>query len=310
MQSTSEVAEFMQDQAPIVPENPLPQFEAHPFKQIILNSHDRYNDLIKNQGKLGVPTGIHDLDADSGGLKDGTMIVIAGETGMGKSTIAVNFANAALQRKMGVALFTLEMDCDEIADMLVAMNCSVNRNAFNTGYFSAADMNNIVAKTTELSKLPLFIDDSPTLTANQIRKRVLQLKAEQLIRIAIIDYAQIVTPADQKEPREQQVARIARDFRALAKEAKIPVVVLSQLNDDGKLRESRVLAHEAHIVGEVQPSEMGGLQLRIYKGRRIPKKTYPLIFKAEYCRIENPSTAKTETGLNLGGRNGTAIPHD
>jgi len=288
MSLTDELASYVKSRPAVVPEQLLPEFEAHPFRQIILDSHERYNELIRNKGKLGVPTGIHAFDADSGGLKDGTMIVIAGETGMGKSTIAINFANTALKLGMGVALFSLEMAADEIADMLVSMNCDVNRNAFNTGYFADTDIERITAKTVELSQYPLYIDDAPMMNAKQIRHRVMQLKAEDKIRLVIVDYAQIVSPENQQEPREQQVAKIARELRALAKEARLPVVVLSQLNDEGKLRESRVLAHEAHIVGQVQPTDTGGLQLRLYKGRRVPKKTYDLVFNAQYCRIENP----------------------
>lgn len=265
----------------------VPPTEAQSFQEIIIGSHDRYSELIRNRGNLGVPTGIREFDADSGGLKDGQMTVIAGETNAGKSTVAINFAVTALKANMGVALFSLEMDREEIADMIVSMVCGVNRNAFNTGYFSDTDMQAITSHTKALSEFPLYIEDAPMMNVAQIRQRVTELKTEDKIRLVIIDYAQIVSPNDQRDPREQQVARIARELRSMAKELKLPFLVLSQLNDEGKLRESRVLAHEAHNVFQVEPTDEG-LRLRIYKGRRIPKKSYDLKWEPQYCRISSP----------------------
>ena len=265
------------------------------FRDIVVASHDRYADLIKNRGKLGVPTGLAEFDRDTGGLKDGQMTVIAGDTNVGKSTVALNFVNTALQQGMGVALFTLEMDREEIADLLVSMNAEVDRNVFNTGNFGSVDLEAIACASLVMAKFPLFIDDAPTLTAKQIRGRVMQLKHEEHIRLVMVDYAQLVAPEDAREPREQQVAHIARELRSLAKEVRLPFLVLSQLNDEGKLRESRVLAHEAHNVCRIEETDSGGLQMRVYKGRRIPKKTYALDWQPLFCKVLPMAKEGTET---------------
>jgi KaiC/GvpD/RAD55 family RecA-like ATPase len=270
----------------------LPAVDEKPFRKVILQAVDRYEDLIANRGKLGIMTGIADFDRDTGGLKPGQMTVIAAETNGGKSSVAVNFANAALKRGCGVLFITLEMDREEICDLIVSMNCLVNRNCFNTGNFAENDVKKIVAQSGDMSALPLWIDDSPSLTTAQIRDRVMTLKAEGKIGLVILDYIQIVSPANAMEPREQQVANIARDIRALCKESKLPFVVLSQLNDEGKLRESRVVAHEAHNVILLQAEEKNAepsMLMKVVKGRRIAKRNYKLIYQPQFCRVFSES---------------------
>ena len=268
----------------------IPVLEDRPMARLVKDSIARYEELWENRGKLGVPTGIADFDKHSGGLRDGQLTVIAAESGGGKSTVALNFANAALKAGMGVALFTLEMDRDEICDLLISINCGVNRNVFNTGQFTNGDMDKIAVGTRQLAGYPLWIEDQPTLTVDEIRERTLQLKREKNIRLAILDYIQIVSPKDPREPREQQVASITRAIRSLSKEVRIPFVVLSQLNDEGKVRESRVVAHEAHNVIMIEGvRENKPVLMRVVKGRRIGCGSYPLYFDPLLCRIASAS---------------------
>lgn len=265
-----------------------PAIEEKPFKRVFQNAIARYEELYQNRGKLGVPTGFEAFDHISGGLKNGQMIVIAAETGGGKTSVAANIVNTALGQGIGVALFTLEMDRDEICDILVAMNCSVNRNAFNTGDFYQHDLKAILDGTKYISNLPLWVADEPTMTASQIRQRAVQLNKEKKIGLVVVDYIQFVTPDDTRETREQQIAGVARAMRSLAKEIKKPVVVLSQLNDEGKLRESRVIAHDAHVVILIEDLETKPM-FRVVKGRSIPKGDYLFEFEAQYCRVKKPA---------------------
>lgn len=264
-----------------------PIVDERPFRRVFLNAIPRYEEMIANRGKLGIPTGIADFDKDTGGLKNGHMTIIAAETNGGKSTLAVNIVNTAASRGHGVALFTLEMDRDEICDLIISMNCSVDRNCFNTGEFKDEDIQKMVNAGGMLSRLPLWIEDDPTLTAAQIEQRVIQLKKEGGIELVVIDYAQIISPDDPRAPREQQVASIVRALRSMAKKVKLPLVVLSQLNDDGKLRESRVIAHEAHnvIVLETDPRDLTLMTMKVCKGRRIAKRNYDLKYEPAFCRI-------------------------
>jgi len=265
----------------------VPAIEELPLRSVLHNASQRYEELFQNRGRLGIPTGIEEFDRDTGGLKNGQMVIVAAQTGIGKSTLAMNMINTALMSGVGVAMFSMEMDRDEICDILVSMNCRVNRNVFNTGNFSADDTARIIQHTPTLAAMPLWIFDEPVQTTNQMRARTMQLCAEGKIGLIVIDYIQFTSVAeDQRESREQQIAGISRAIRTLAKETKKPVVALSQLNDEGKIRESRVIAHDAHTVilleGDMQQGEM---KMRVVKGRAIPKKDYLLRTEPQYCRL-------------------------
>jgi len=288
---------FLNPQAKAMTEEEKTAFEEHvklplvselPFCGVFKHAMQRYLELHKNRGKLGVPTGITDFDRVAGGLKGGQMIVIAAQTGGGKTTLATNIINtAAWNNGIGVALFTLEMDRDEICDLLVSINCSVDRNKFNNGEFGEQDMGAMAAVGEKFGKLPLWISDEPVMTVEQIKARVMQLKAEGKIGLVVVDYLQFVSGGDSfKDNREQQIAGISRGLRSLAKESKLPVIALSQLNDEGKLRESRVIAHDAHVVMLVEETESGDcLMVKVVKGRSIPKAEYMMKFEREFGRL-------------------------
>lgn len=264
----------------------VPLADERPMLALIHQSISRYSELYENRGKLGVQVGLRDFDRDTGGFKAGQMTVIAAETNKGKSTTALNLIHGAIQRGHGVALFTLEMDREEIMDLIIANHCGVNRNAFNTGYFSDDDFPKITLQVDAISKFPLWIFDDASITVEEICKRVELLKNDGKLDLVVVDYVQIVSHPDTRMPREQQVAEIARSIRILAKRTKLPFVVLSQLNDDGKLRESRVVGHEAHNVITLEPNDdETEMNLKVVKGRRIMKKEYNLIYEPRYARI-------------------------
>lgn len=271
----------------------FPAVEEKPFRSITLEAIARYEELNSNPGKRGVPTGMDDFDNDTGGLHPGQMTVIAAVTNGGKSSLVLNMLNAALHKGHGAALFSLEMMNDEIADILFSMNCRIDRNHFNTGRFTNDEMVSMTGNVQRLAALKLWTFDQSSLTAKEIRTRILALKTEGLIDLAIVDYAQIVTPENYDLSREQQVAGIARALCACAKDAKIPILVLSQLNDEFKLRESRVISHEAHNVLYIENHENEGkLIMKVVKGRRIRKKDYTLFYEPKFCIIG--SMAKTD----------------
>ncbi len=270
----------------------LPAIEEKPFKIVVKEAITRYEELADGKIK-GIPIGIADFDRDSGGLFASQMTLITAETNAGKSSLLINIINAALSKGTGVALFTLEMDRGEIADMIFAMNCGVDRNHFNTGKFDKGDIEKMVGQVKNIGELPLWVYDESILTTTEIRRRVLHLVSESRIKLAAVDYAQIVMPESFQENREQQVANIGQSLRALAKDAKIPIIVLSQLNDEGKVRESRVLAHVAHNVFLLENQEdKGRMVMKVVKGRRIRKKNYELFYDPPHCRIT--SLSKTE----------------
>lgn len=256
-----------------------------PMVRVVRECRERYEDLFNNRGNTGLRTGIPSFDADTGGLKRGNFVVVAAETNVGKSTLTLNIINQVLRDKKTVALFTLEMDSGEIADMLFSINYSVDRNCFNTGKFEQRELEIISSAAKEVAKLPLHIFDDPNITVDDVRTTCLKLKEEHDLALIVVDYLQLVSPPPlARDSREQQIAQIGRSLKGIAKECKVPLIAVSQLNEEGKIRESRAIAHDAHIVFLL---EWNGddLMLKVTKGRSIQKRNYPLNFTPKYCRM-------------------------
>lgn len=267
-----------------------PSIEEKPFRKLLLQAVDRYEHLYANRGNLGVPTGFHKFDSVSGGLKPGGYTLVAANTGVGKSTIALNMINSALKAGVGVVLFTLEMSADDITDMMFSINCGVDRNHFNTGDFMEGEIVAMTKAIPSLAELPFYLEDDPDSSMPQIRRRVLSLKSDNRIGMAVIDYAQLVNPEMPTYKREECVASIALDLRRLSRQANIPILVLSQLNDDGKLRESRRLGHEAANVLLLNRDNLTTpkITLVVAKGRKIPSTPIELQLDAIHCRVIEP----------------------
>lgn len=264
----------------------FPAIEDQPLKKIAREASLRYDYMMVNVGKLGIPIGVPEFDDISGGLKPGHTMVVAGETGGGKSTFGMHIACSALAAGYGVSLFSLEMDKEEIFDLMLSRKSDICRNKFNTGKFSEMDIKLITQHAKELADLPLYIEDSALVSVDDIRARISQLKSADKISLAIVDYIQFVNPEATRDSREQQVAHISHGLRAIARDFKIPMVVLSQLNEEGKLRESRVIAHNANIVMNVQISEEESeMTINVVKGRGVPKGSYKMRFDAQACKL-------------------------
>lgn len=266
---------------------------ADPMKPAAFDAMDRYQSLIENKGKNGLMTGFSGLDADSGGLKKKQMYVIAAESKCGKSTWCMNVAsNAAIHDKNPVAIFSMEMCSDELVDLFVAMNGPVDRNVFNTGNFQGMELDLTMASLNKIGSAPIYIFDNPSQTLESIRENVLHLKAEVNLSLVIVDYLQLISPTPGiTEPREQEIARFGRGLRILASDADVPVIAVSQLNDDGKLRESRAVGHTAHavmVLEEIDPTDNDvdrKLRFKIQRARSMPRGEYPIVFQTLYARM-------------------------
>lgn len=274
----------------------VPSVEEKPFRRLILEALPRYEWMLENRGKLGVPTGFAHFDRVSGGLKPGGYTLIAAATGVGKTTVALNVINAALKAGVGVLLVTPEMSRDDICDMMFSMNSSINRNKFNTGEFSEADIKQMIQDSAWMQNLPFWVEDDPGITIKTIRRRTLSLTSEKRIGLMVVDYAQLVLADERPDNREQEVAKVALTMRQLSREANIPIVLLSQLNDDGLVRESRKLSHEAATVLalERKSGKLSDPNIRmvVKKGRKIPSDPIDLYLKAEICVVRE--LAKTQ----------------
>lgn len=271
----------------------FPAIEEKPMQRIARKAAERYEWMMQNVGKLGVPVGIPQFDVEAGGLKPGQTTVVAGQTGGGKSTFGLHIVKSCLESGHGVLLFSLEMDSEEVFDLIMADIADVDRNKFNSGRFDDRDMKALVRKMGDASKMPLWIEDSALSGVEQIRVRTMQLKAANKIGLVVVDYVQFVNPGITKESREQQVAKISHELRALARETKLPFVVLSQLNDEGRIRESRVIAHNANIVMVVAIEKIQDqnqqwydiVKVSIVKGRSVATGDHLLEFDRKMARL-------------------------
>jgi replicative DNA helicase len=232
---------------------------------------DMIETLSKQRGVItGVPTGFPDLDRMCFGFHPGQMIVVAARPGMGKTSIALNFIEAALFPKHGeptqVLLFSLEMPSRELAIRLLCCRAGVELTKVRDGFAGKEGLEKIVNTAGEYKSLPLHIDDQGGQTILEIRAKARRLvsnsrknsKDGKGIGLIIIDYLQLINGTDSRVPREQQIAEASRSIKAMAKEFKLPVIALAQLNrkseDENRaprmsdLRESGSIEQDADMV--------------------------------------------------------------
>ena len=227
----------------------------------------------EKEGKVsGLSTGLNDLDYKMGGLNDSDLIILAGRPAMGKSALAMNIAynvaeNMRTNDKMdphdkGVAIFSLEMSAEQLAARILSSITDTPGHKLRTGDMELGEFNRIAAAVREYQKLPLYIDDTPGININTIRTRARRLKRTNGLGLIVIDYIQLISGSGDKKSegnRVQEVSEISRGLKILAKELKVPVIALSQLNrgleqrDDKRplmsdLRESGSIEQDADIV--------------------------------------------------------------
>lgn len=207
-----------------------------PVKDSLERAFERIDKLSKGEGAMrGVPTGFVGLDNKLSGLQKSDFIILAGRPSLGKSSLALDFArNVAVQQKVTVGIFSLEMSQDQIVDRLIAAQANVDLWRLRTGRLSADGENNDFARIQQaldvLSGAPIFIDDAATTNILQMRAMARRLQADKGLGLLIIDYIQLMEPRDPNKGEVQQVTEISRSLKGLARELNVPVLALSQLS--------------------------------------------------------------------------------
>lgn len=219
----------------------------------------------------GLPTGYQKLDNLLSGLQPSDLIIIAGRPSAGKTAFALNIAlNVAVHKRCPVGIFSMEMSSSQINHRLLCTLSRIPGDRVRTGYLSGTELKKITEKAKLLSTLPIYIDDTPGLTAIQLRARAHRLKAlEPELGLLIIDYLQLMRSGTKAENRQQEVTEISHSLKSLARELGIPVVALSQLSrmverrKEGDkrpvlsdLRESGAIEQDADVVLFVHRPEM------------------------------------------------------
>jgi len=236
-----------------------------PIKNGLEEAFERLENLSKHQGGLrGVPSGFKDLDNILAGLQKSDLIILAARPSIGKSSLALNIAaNIAINQKLPVGMFSLEMSNDQVIDRLIASFSNVDLWKLRTGRLSSEgdenDFTRIQHTLGILSEAPIYIDDAASSNVLQMRAMARRLQAEHGLGLIIIDYLQLMEARNPMATMVQQVTEISRSLKGLAKELNVPVLALSQLSRAveqrvpqiprlADLRESGSLEQDADVV--------------------------------------------------------------
>src|SRR6266581_1934150 len=234
------------------------------MKEQVMSTLESIEKLFENKGAItGVSTGFRDLDKLTSGLHSSEMIVIAARPSMGKTALAMNIAeHAAIEVKLPVAIFSLEMSAQQLVQRMLCSRARVNLAKTRDGFLGEADFPKLTHAASKLAEAKIFIDDSAGLTILELRAKARRLKAQQNVQLIIVDYLQLLRSTSRRaqDNRQLEISEISAGLKGLAKELKIPIIVVAQLNrqpeqrSGGKprlsdLRESGSIEQDADLVG-------------------------------------------------------------
>ena len=236
------------------------------FDEAMRQTIEMASSAYKNdEGIVGVPTGLTDLDDRLGGLHKSDLIIIAGRPSMGKTALATNIAfNAAKKlqddgKKSSIAFFSLEMSSEQLSTRILAEQSRIKSNDIRRGRISEEQFDKFIETSKDISELPLYIDETPAISIAALSNRARRIKRLYGLDMVVIDYIQLMRASNFKDGRVQEISEITQGLKALAKELSVPVVALSQLSravearDDKKpqladLRESGSIEQDADVV--------------------------------------------------------------
>ena len=282
----------------------------YPLSKLIDGNIDFLEEKQKNKSMVtGVPTGFTHLDNLTSGFQNSDLIILAARPSMGKTALALNIArNAAVDAGVPVAIFSLEMSKEQLSLRLLCSEARIDSSRLRSGFFSMEDWDRLTDAAGVLSAAPIFIDDSPSLSAMEVRAKARRLKMDKNIGLIVIDYLQLMQGRASAERRDLEISEISRSLKALAKEINLPVIALSQLNrmleqrNDKRprlsdLRESGALEQDADVVAFIYRDEVynkeetnphrGTAEIILAKQRNGPTGDVLLTFLAAYTRFEN-----------------------
>lgn len=279
-------------------------------KDVLEITFERLDELSKTKGAIrGVPTGLKSLDKMLSGLQKEELIILAARPSVGKSSLAINIAqHAAIKKKTGVLIFSLEMGRESIVDRMISSQGDIDNWRITTGNLEPEDFEKYAIASGELAESPIFIDDTAGISVLEMRTKARRLLLEHEIGLIIVDYMQLVK-APTAESRVQEVSKISQGLKNLARELKIPVLALSQLSRAieqrggdkrpqlSDLRDSGSIEQDADVVlflNRPDDEDRENLQLIVAKHRNGPTGELDLFFKGDRTRFFE-SSAKSDS---------------
>jgi len=279
------------------------------IKDYLAKTMDRIDTLFHSNTPItGVPTGYHDFDNMTSGLQASDLVIIAGRPSMGKTTLAMNIAeNVAIKNRLPVLIFSMEMPGEAIVMRLLSSLCRIDQLRIRTGKLADEDWPRISSTVSMLSEAPLYIDDTPGLSPAEMRARARRLAKEHgQLGLIMVDYLQLMQVPGNNENRTAEISEISRSLKGLAKELRVPVLALSQLNRGleqradkrpvmSDLRESGAIEQDADLIVFIYRDEVynentpdkGTAEIIIAKQRNGPIGKVRLTFMGQYTCFEN-----------------------
>jgi replicative DNA helicase len=279
-------------------------------KELVRDNFERLNKILTDGRRVtGLSTGYANLDNETSGLQPSEMIILAARPSMGKTALAINIANnVSVRNREPVAIFSLEMSKESLLVRMLASEARIDAHKFRTGHMGKDDWNKIVNTLNGLSEAPLWVDDSASSTVMEMGAKARRLKRDRGLSLIIVDYLQLVVPTStgRQSNRQEEVSGMSRALKALAKELKVPVMVLSQLTraperEERKpqlsdLRESGAIEQDADVVmfinrpnfykTDLPEEDRAKAELIIAKQRNGPTGTLNFVFLARHTRFE------------------------
>lgn len=279
------------------------------IKDFLTKTMDRIDTLFHSKAPItGVATGYQDFDDLTSGLQPSDLVIIAGRPSMGKTTLAMNIAeNVALKSKIPVLIFSMEMPGEAIVMRLLSSLCRIDQLKIRTGKLEDDHWPRISSTVSMLSDAPFFIDDTPGMSPAEMRARARRLAKEHgQIGLIVVDYLQLMQVPGHSENRTAEISEISRSLKSLAKELKVPVIALSQLNRGleqradkrpimSDLRESGAIEQDADLIAFIYRDEVyneasvekGVAEIIIAKQRNGPIGKIKLTFQGQFTCFEN-----------------------
>ena len=299
------------------------RFKGHvlTMKDQVMEAIDAIEQLYERRGGItGLSTGFAELDRMTNGLHESEMIVIAARPSMGKTALAMNITeHVAINSKLPVAVFSLEMSSQQLVQRMLCSRARVNLQKVRDGFLAERDFPSLTAAASKLAEAQIFIDDSAGLSILELRAKARRLKAQKDIRLIVVDYLQLLrsTTRRAQDNRQLEISEISAGLKGLAKELKIPIIVIAQLNRQpeartgGKprlsdLRESGSIEQDADLVGllvrpeiyeedeDARAEKAGEAELIIAKQRNGPVGEIALTFLKEFTRFEDRARSVSE----------------
>lgn len=291
-------------------------------KELVRDGFERLEKIFSEGRRItGLATGYGALDNETAGLQPSELVILAARPSMGKTALALNIAeNVAVRNREPVAIFSLEMSKESLLLRLLASQSRVDAHKFRTGHMNRDDWSKITTSLAELGEAPIWIDDSASSTVLEMGAKARRLKRDRGLSLMIVDYLQLVTPTSTKRAtnRQEEVSGMSRALKGLAKELKIPIVVLSQLTraperEERKpqladLRESGAIEQDADVVlfinrpnfykTDLPDEERAKSELIIAKQRNGPTGMLPFVFLSRHTRFEEARPDTWDSGMD------------